>query len=43
MKIIVADDEQLQLNKLERSVKQVVPDAEVFAFNDPFDLIEWIE
>ena len=43
MKIILADDEQLQLNKLERSVSCVVPDAEIFAFNDPFALTEWIE
>lgn len=43
MKIIVVDDEQLQLNKLERSVKQVVPDAEIHAFCDPFALIEWIK
>ena len=43
MKIIVADDEILQLNKLERSVKQAVENAEVFAFNDPFDLVDWIE
>ena len=43
MKIIVADDEILQLNKLERSVKQVVPSAEIFSFNDPFELMEWIE
>lgn len=43
MKIIVADDEQLQLNKLERSVRQVVPEAEIVAYNDPFALMDRIE
>ena len=43
MKIIVADDETLQLQKLERSVRSVAPDAEIHAFSDPFALTKWIE
>ena len=43
MKIILADDEQLQLSKLERSVQAVVPDADIHAFSDPFALTEWID
>lgn len=43
MKIIVADDEILQLNKLKRSVKNVVPDAEITAFSEPLKLLEMIE
>ena len=43
MKIIVADDEILQLNKLERSVSRVVPSANVYAFCEPLKLMEWIE
>lgn len=43
MKILVADDELLQLNKLERCVGKVVPAAEVISFGEPGRIIEWIE
>ncbi|MBQ9481233.1 MAG: response regulator [Clostridia bacterium] len=43
MKIIIADDEILQLNKLERSVSKVVPDADICSFNDPLALMALIE
>lgn len=43
MKIIVADDEILQLNKLERSVGKVIPEAEISAFSEPLKLMEWID
>ena len=43
MKIIVADDERLQLNRLERSVSKVVPSAEIVAFSDSTELLNRIE
>ena len=43
MKVIVADDEQLQLIRLEQSVKQALPNAEVLAFPDPFKIMKWID
>ena len=43
MKIIVADDERLQLNRLERSVSKVIPSAEIVAFSDSTELLRWIE
>lgn len=43
MKVIVADDEKLQLSKLERCVNKVLPDAEVFAFSEPKKIIGFIE
>lgn len=43
MKIIVADDEKLQLSKLERCVLKAAPDANVIAFFEPRKLIGWIE
>jgi len=43
MKIIVADDEILQLNKLERAVSKAVTEAEICAFNDPLALMERIK
>ena len=43
MKIIVADDERLQLNRLERSVSKVVPSAEIVTFSDSTDLLNRVE
>ena len=42
MKIIAADDETLQLSKLERSIAKAVPAAEITAFSDSAELLEWI-
>lgn len=42
MKNIVADDESLQLNKLERAIGKAVPTAEIIAFSDSTELLEWI-
>ena len=42
MKIIAADDEILQLNKIERSIAKAVPAAEITAFSDSTELLEWI-
>ena len=42
MKIIAADDESLQLNKLERAIGKAVPTAEIIAFSDSTELLEWI-
>lgn len=35
MKILLVDDEQLQLIRLENTVKKVLPDAEIFSFTNP--------
>ena len=43
MKIIAADDESLQLNRLKRSVAEAVPEAEIVAFSDSAELLNWIE
>ena len=43
MKIIVADDESLQLSRLQRSVAEAVPAAETVAFSDSTELLNWIE
>ena len=43
MKIIVADDERLQLGRLERSVSKVVPTAEIIAFSNSTELLNRIE
>ena len=43
MKIIAADDESLQLNKLERAIGKAVPTAEITAFSDSTELLEWIK
>lgn len=43
MKIIVADDESLQLNRLKRSVSEAVPEADIVAFSDSTELLNWIE
>ena len=43
MKIIAADDEILQLNKLERAIAKAVPTAEITAFSDSTELLEQIK
>ena len=43
MKIIAADDESLQLSKLERAIGKAVPTAEITAFSDSAELLEWIK
>ena len=43
MKIIAADDESLQLNKLERAIGKALPTAEIIAFSDSTELLKWIE
>ena len=43
MKIIVADDELLQLNRLERCVNEAVQGAQVYTFNEPVKLQKWID
>ena len=40
MRILLVDDEQLQLTRLEQSVKQVLPDAEVFSYSNPVLALE---
>ena len=35
MKILLVDDEQLQLIRLENTVKKVLPDAEILSFTNP--------
>ena len=42
MRILAVDDEILQLNKLERSIKSVVPDAEVITFSTATEVMKWI-
>ena len=43
MKILAADDEILQLNKLERAIAKAVPSAEIVAFSDSTALLEQIK
>ena len=43
MKIIAADDEILQLNKLERAIAKAVPTAEITAFSDSTELLNQIK
>ena len=40
MKIIVADDERLALKAIVETIKQVLPDAEIFPFQKTKELIE---
>lgn len=40
MKILLVDDEKLQLLRLEASVKNVVKDAEVFSYTNPVEALE---
>ena len=43
MKIIVADDEQLVLDDLVQTIKQVEPDADVDQFSDPDRLLKYAD
>lgn len=40
MKILLVDDEQLQLLRLEECVKNVLKDAEIFCYNNPVKALE---
>ena len=40
MKILLVDDEQLQLLRLENAVKKVLPDAEFFSYTNPVKAFE---
>ena len=40
MKILLVDDEQLQLLRLENAVKKVLPDAELFSYTNPVKAFE---
>ena len=40
MKILLVDDEQLQLTRLEGLVKNVLKDAEIFCYNNPVKALE---
>ena len=35
MKILLVDDENLQLIRLENTVKKIMPDAECFSYTNP--------
>ena len=43
MKILAADDEMLQLNRLERTIAEAIPNAETISFSQPSKIVEWIE
>ena len=43
LKILAVDDENLQLNKLTKSIKSVVPNAEIVSFSSVGDVVDWIE
>ena len=40
MKVLLVDDEQLQLLRLNDAVKKVLPDAEIFSYNNPMKALE---
>ena len=40
MKILLVDDENLQLTRLEECVKQVLPEAELFTYSNPVKALE---
>ena len=40
MKILLVDDESLQLTRLEECVKQVLPEAELFTYSNPVKALE---
>ena len=40
MKVLLVDDEELQLLRLENSVKDVLKDVELFVFNNPEKALE---
>lgn len=41
MKILAADDERLALGRLVRCIRNVAPEADVYAFDDPFELLKF--
>lgn len=41
MKIIVVDDEIIQLDRLKETVAEVVPDCELNGFSNPLEALEW--
>ena len=41
MRILAADDEELQLNKLKKAILDVVPEAELITFNKPSAILNW--
>lgn len=43
MKILVADDEQYALDNLVKIVREVKEDAEIIAFNEPEDVVDYIK
>ena len=43
MKILVADDEQYALDNLVKVVREVNKDAEIIAFNEPEDVVDYIK
>ena len=40
MKILLVDDEELQLIRLENACKKVIPDSEFFSFTNPLKVVE---
>ena len=40
MKILLVDDEKLQLTRLEETVKKVLPTAEIFSFTNPLEALK---
>lgn len=40
MKILLVDDEELQLIRLENACKKVMPDSEFFSFTNPIKVVE---
>ena len=40
MKVLLVDDEKLQLTRLEEAVKQVLPTAEIFSYTNPVSALE---
>jgi len=43
MKILAADDELLQLGRLERSIATAIPGAEITSFSKPSEIVKWVE
>ena len=41
MRILAADDEELQLNKLKKAILDVVPEAELITFTKPSAILNW--
>ncbi|MGN1095598.1 MAG: LytR/AlgR family response regulator transcription factor [Eubacteriales bacterium] len=43
MRLIAADDEPLALKRLEKSIREACPEAEVFAFEMPSELLKFVQ